>query len=88
MKIKTVTQIVPVPVIVNREVKTRTVILTEREAILIRDILGSSNTRQLVKTVMGGHNHSNILTITDGMLEFDELVTAFLAFGEDVRQNK
>lgn len=84
MKIKTVTEIVPEIVTVNREVKTRTVILTEREAILIRDILGSNNTRQLAKTVIGGFNRSNILTIAQGVIEVDELTTAFFAFSEEV----
>ena len=86
METKTVTNIVPVTV--NRKVKTRTVILTEKEALLLRDILGGSSTRVLANYAEGSFNYSKITDLETAMEDIENLSEAFTKFAVEATGRK
>ena len=73
-----------VPVTVNRKVKTRTVVLTEREALLLRDILGGSSIHDMARDAKGSYNYSKITDLKAAEEEIGALARDLQAFAYQV----
>lgn len=77
MEIKT--EVKTVPVTINRKVKTRVVVLTEREAFLIRDIIGGSVITRLAEAVVRGSDNYSKLNQVEAAAEIYDLFNALNA---------